>query len=170
MKSVSSNTDGETNAEVVLDELDVQIIEALKLDGRMPVTDIAGIVGSTPSTVRKRMQRLDEMEVMRVVAVTDYYAAGYDVLMAIGVEVASRSSEAVAQELAEFSHVFSVNMVTGQYDIEILVAARDHEELCHIVHDELAQVEGVARLDTAFALDVFKYKSNLATTLETHPS
>ncbi|GAB3103713.1 Lrp/AsnC family transcriptional regulator [Aestuariicella hydrocarbonica] len=153
----------------VLDDLDIRIIEALNIDGRMPVTDIAARVDSTPSTVRKRMQRMDELEVMRVVAITDYYAAGYDVLMAIGVEVENRSAEEVGLELAELDKVFSVNLTTGRFDLEILVAASNHEELSQIVHEELAAVRGISGLDTAFALDVFKYRSNLATTLRSIP-
>jgi len=132
----------------------------------MPVTDIASRVDSTSSTVRKRMQRLEETNTMRVVAVTDYYAAGYDVLLAIGVEVENRSAEEVGLALAQLDHVFSVNMTTGQYDLEILVAAKDHEELCHILHEEFAKIEGIVKLDTAFTVEVLKYQSDITVRLE----
>lgn len=155
-----------SSSEIVLDDLDKRIIDALKIDGRMPVTDIAARVDSTSSTVRKRLQRLEETNSMRVVAVTDFYAAGYDVLLAIGVEVENRSAEEVGMALAELDHVFSVNLTTGQYDLEILVAAKDHEELCHIVHEEFSKIEGIVNLDTAFALDVLKYQTDVVISLE----
>lgn len=146
-------------SDLTLDELDNKIIEALNVDGRMSVTDIAARVGSTSSTVRKRIRRLEDANAMRVVAVTDYFAAGYEVLLAVGVEVEARPAEEVGMELARFPSIFSINMTTGPCDLEILVAVRDHDELCHFLHEELARVEGISKLTPGFAVDVLKYQS-----------
>ena len=89
----------------------------------MSTQDLAKRLGSTPSTVRKRIRSLEENGVMRVVAVTDFAAAGFDLLLAIGIEVEDRNPEAVGRELADLPEVFSVNLTTGPNDLEILVAA-----------------------------------------------
>lgn len=142
-----------------IDALDARILEALAEDGRMSVTEIAARVDATASTVRKRMRRLEEASAMRVIAMTDYYAAGFELLLAIGVEVEKRPAEEVGRALARLPAVFCVNLTTGIHDLEILVAARDHEELCRFLHEELAAVEGIARLTPGFAVDVLKYQS-----------
>ena len=85
---------------VELDDVDNAIIALLREDGRMPYRTIAASVGVTEATVRSRVRRLEESDTMRVVAVTDIGAAGYDMLLAIGVQVESRSPEEVARELA----------------------------------------------------------------------
>ena len=113
---------------MTLDDLDQRILDALREDGRMSVTEIAQRVDSTASTVRKRMRRMEAENGLRVVATTDYYAAGFEILLAVGIEVEGRAAEAVGRELAEFPEVFCVNLTTGSCALELLVGARDHEE------------------------------------------
>ena len=93
---------------------------------------------------------------MRVVAVTDIEAAGYSMLLAIGVQVENRSPEAVARELAELPEVFSVNVAVGAHDVEILVVAEDQAALNELISCRLAAIPGVRRLTPALALDVLK--------------
>ncbi len=144
---------------MTLDPLDTRILDALREDGRMSVTDIAQRVESTASTVRKRMRRLESENGLRVVAMTDYYAAGFEILLAVGIEVEGRSVDQVGRELAGFPEVFCVNVTTGSCALELLVGARDHGELQRFLHEEVINVEGVARLIPAFAVDVLKYES-----------
>lgn len=148
------------NDEVIsLDGVDHKIIEMLQIDGRMSIRDIAQNIGSTSSIVRKRIQRLSDADVMRVVAVTDFKAAGYDLMLAIGIEVENRSAEEVGLELAELDEVFSVNMTTGVHDLDILVAARDFSELSFFMHNKFPKIRGIAKLTPAIAVDVLRYES-----------
>jgi Lrp/AsnC family transcriptional regulator for asnA, asnC and gidA len=98
---------------------------------------------------------------MKVVAVTDFAAAGYDLLLAIGIEVDSRSAEDVAMDLAELPEVFSVNLTTGANDIELLVGARSFDELSVFLHKEAARIEGIGRLFPGLTIEVYKYQSEI---------
>ena len=82
---------------IPLDATDQSIIDLLRSDGRMPYRSIARELGLTENTVRARVRRLEESNTMRVVAVTDIEAAGFSMLLAIGVEVENRPPEAVAR-------------------------------------------------------------------------
>jgi Lrp/AsnC family transcriptional regulator for asnA, asnC and gidA len=139
-----------------LDATDEAIIELLRQDGRMPFRTIARELNIAENTVRARVRRMEISDTMRVVAVTDIEAAGYGMLLAIGVQVEGRSPEAVAREMASIPEVFSVNVVVGAQDIEILVVARDQAELSELISDKLGALEGVRRLTPALALDVLK--------------
>jgi Lrp/AsnC family transcriptional regulator for asnA, asnC and gidA len=77
-------------------------------------------------------------------------------LLAVGVQVEGRSPEEVAQELARFTEVFSVNVVVGAHDLEILVVAEGRPALERLLTERLAGVPGVRRLTPALALDVLK--------------
>ena len=92
-----SETKGKKSTDEVisLDDVDHKIIEMLQIDGRMSIRDIAQNIGSTSSIVRKRIQRLSDADVMRVVAVTDFKAAGFELMLAIGIELENRSAEDV---------------------------------------------------------------------------
>ncbi len=148
-----------TDEPIQLDEIDYRIIELLQIDGRMSIQDIAKSTSSTSSTVRKRIQRMNDANIMRVVAVTDFSAAGYELMLAIGIEVENRRPEEVGLELAELPEVFSVNMTTGVHDLDILVAARDFSELSHFLHEELPNISGIAKLAPGITVDVLRYES-----------
>jgi Lrp/AsnC family transcriptional regulator for asnA, asnC and gidA len=141
---------------IELDDTDNAIIELLRADGRLPYRAIARELGLTESTVRARVRRLEESDTMRVVAVTDIEAAGFTMLLAIGVQVENRSPEQVAREMATIPEVFSVNVVVGAHDVEILVVAEDQAALTQLITGRLAEVAGVRRLTPALAVDVLK--------------
>jgi DNA-binding Lrp family transcriptional regulator len=139
-----------------LDDTDQAIIALLRADGRMPYRAIARELDVSENTVRARVRRMEESDTMRVVAVTDIEAAGYGMLLAIGVQVEGQSPEAVAHEMAVIPEVFSVSVVVGAQDIEILVVAQDQAALNELIANKLGAVPGVRRLTPALALDVLK--------------
>ena len=139
-----------------LDETDQAIIELLRRDGRMPFRAISRELDIAENTVRSRVRRMEESDTMRVVAVTDIEAAGYGMLLAIGVQVEGRAPEAVASDIAQIHEVFSVNVVVGSHDIEILVVAEDRVALNELISNKLGVMPGVRRLTPSLALDVLK--------------
>jgi Lrp/AsnC family transcriptional regulator for asnA, asnC and gidA len=143
-------------AHIDLDAIDQAIIELLRKDGRMPYRAIARVLDIAENTVRARVRRMEESDTMRVVAVTDIEAAGYGMLLAIGVQVEGRAPEAVAREMATIQEVFSVNVVVGAQDIEILVVAQDQAALNELITDKLGAIPGVRRLTPALALEILK--------------
>ena len=143
-------------AHIDLDDTDHAIIDLLRQDGRMPYRAIARALDIAENTVRARVRRMEESDTMRVGAVTDIEAAGYGMLLAIGVQIEGRSPEVVARELAAIPEVFSVNVVVGAQDIEILVVSQDQAALNRLITDKLGPIPGVRRLTPALALEVLK--------------
>ena len=142
-----------------MDDLDRKIIAELKKDGRQSAQSIAEVVDASGVTVRSRIKALETEGLLKVVAVTDFAAAGFGVVLAIGVEVERRKPEDVAADLAKFDRVLAVNLTTGANDIELLVGVADMASLSQFFEEEVGAVEGVGRLSTAVALEVFKYQS-----------
>jgi Lrp/AsnC family transcriptional regulator, leucine-responsive regulatory protein len=145
-----------------LDDLDRKIIAVLKADGRATNQQIASSLEIAAATVSMRIRRLEDLNALRVVAVTDFGALGYKVLLAIGVEVKGRSAEDVGKELAKLSEVFAVHLVTGAVDIEILVALREFEELQEFLLRGVAKIRGISSLTPAIAVDIIKYNFDQA--------
>lgn len=145
-----------------LDDVDRKIIAVLKADGRATNQQIAGSLKIAAATVSMRIRRMEELNAMRVVAVTDFAALGYKMLLAIGVEVRGRPAEDVAKELAKLHEVFAVHLVTGACDIEILVALREFEDLKDFLLTDVAKIRGVNSLTPAIAVDVIKYNFDQA--------
>jgi len=145
-----------SNAE--LDWIDLGIIQSLQDNGRATNLEIAEALNISPATVSARIRRLEETHAMRVVAVTDFAAHGLNILIAVGVQVHGRRAEDVARELAAFPEVFSINLMTGSYDLELLVALREFEDINIFLYEHVANVAGVHRLDPGIAVDVLKFQ------------
>ncbi|ROS05620.1 Lrp/AsnC family transcriptional regulator for asnA, asnC and gidA [Sinobacterium caligoides] len=144
---------------LALDDVDYQIIALLRTDGRMPYRSLAKELGLTEATVRARVKRLEESETMRVVAVTDIEAAGFGMLLAVGVQVEGRPALDVSTDLAKVEGVYSVSQVVGSHDIEVLSIAQDQQAVDAMLR-QLAEVKGVRKIMPSMAVDVLKNQPN----------
>ena len=123
---------------------------------------IAEQLGLTATTVSSRIRRLEDANQLRVVAVSDFAAHGYDVLMQLAIEVDSRPASEVAIELAEFPEVFAIHIVTGRYDIDALVVLRDFEDMSLFLLDRLGTIRGIRRITPSIAVDILRYQFDVA--------
>ncbi len=144
------------------DDTDRKILDLLKADGRATNQKIARLLKISAATVGARIRQMEDANAMKVVAATDFAAFGYNILLAIGVEVQGRSAEAVASDLAALPQVLSINLVTGAKDIEILLAAREFSELSDFVLNRVAAIPGIRSLSPAIAVDIVKYDFDVA--------
>lgn len=152
---------GKTYSAPSLDELDSGILELLRANGRATNQEIAEKLSVTAATVSSRLRRMEDARVMRVVAVTDFAAHGYNVLIALGVKVAGRRIRDVAKDLAELPEVLSVNVMNGAHEIELLVALHDFSEINMLLSDHIASVEGVYEISPGIAADIVKFEFNV---------
>lgn len=152
---------GRTSPPTVLDALDNGIIDLLRVNGRATNQEIAERLSVTAATVSSRLRRLEEMGASRVVAVSDFAAHDYNVLIAVGVKVSGREVKDVARDLARLPEVFSVNIMNGAHDIEMLVALHDFSEINLFLLDHVAGIAGVDALAPGIAADIVKFEFNV---------
>lgn len=153
---------GERSVKIDLDEVDQKIIALLRKDGRATNQELARRLRMAAATVSARIRRLEANKAMKVVAVTDFAAIGYKVLLAVGVQVQGRPAEHVAQDLARLPEVFSVHVVTGARDIETLVALHDFDELHSLLLRDIAKIKGIRGIECGIAAEVVKYNFEVA--------
>jgi Lrp/AsnC family transcriptional regulator for asnA, asnC and gidA len=134
-----------------IDETDASIILQLQTDGRRSYTRIAGELELSESAVRRRLQRLMEEGVVRVVALTDRGLLGLDVHALIGVRV-SGDVEKLATVIAEIDEVERTAITTGPYDLIVEVACEDNDHLLSVVNRGLRKLPGVESMTTMTVL------------------
>ena len=147
---------------IELDAIDQKIIAILRKDGRATNQELARRLGMAAATVSSLIRRLEAAKAMKVVAVTDFAALGYRVLIAVGVQVQGRPAEQVANEIARLPEVFSVHVVTGARDIETLVALHDFDELHSLLLRDFAEIKGIRSIECGIAADIVKYNFEVA--------
>jgi len=145
-----------------IDDVDRAIVEQLRINGRATNQQIAHELGLTATTVSARIRRMEEADKLRVVAVSDFSAHGYNVLMEVAIEVDGRPAADVVAELAQFPEVFAAHLVTGRYDIDLVVVLRDFDELPQLFLEKCAKIDGIRSMVPAIAVDIIKYKFDVA--------
>ena len=61
----------------------------------------------------------------------------------------------VAEQLVEFDGVSEVYSVAGQYDLVVVIRARDDDQIATLVTEQLLQVEGLLASETLIAFRTF---------------
>lgn len=125
-----------------IDETDAAIILQLQTDGRRSYTRIAGELELSESAVRRRLQRLMEDGVVRVVAMTDRRQLGLEVHAMIGLGV-SGDVEKLAKVITEIDEVERTAITTGPYDLIVEVACADNDHLLSVLNHGLRKLPGV---------------------------
>ena len=79
------------------DATDLNIVEQLRRNGRANNQQVAETLGLTATTVSTRIKRMEDADQLRVVAVSDFSAHGFNVLQRVWVEVDGRPASEVAR-------------------------------------------------------------------------
>ena len=117
---------------------------------------MARSLGVSEGTVRRRLSRLLQEQVIRVVAIAEPHQLGYHTSAFIGLQVDPARVEAVAAQLASLVETEQVAITTGTYDIFIWVNLASAEALASFLHTKVGTVEGVRHTETFVTLQIKK--------------
>jgi Lrp/AsnC family transcriptional regulator for asnA, asnC and gidA len=144
-------------ARAEVDELDRRIIRILQRNGRTSNTDVARALDVTETTVRKRIARLIEEDLVNVVAVPTPTAVGMTVSAILGISVRLPHLHEVADRMVAYPEVRYVGMSTGRYDVIVEAFFHDQEHLLDFVSKQLGGLPGVTGVETSLILKVAKF-------------
>ncbi len=139
-----------------LDRTDLAIIEQLRDDGRRSNVDLAASIGVTEATVRRRLQRLMDEDLVQIMAVTNPRKLGYTIDAAVQVRVQGSRVLEIAEQVAAMPEVRMVACTTGPFDIEAVGMFKNQEELFAFVTERVATIPGVESTSTIIYLKVVK--------------
>jgi Lrp/AsnC family transcriptional regulator, regulator for asnA, asnC and gidA len=118
-------------------------------NGRTSSAEITRRIGHVSErAVRYRIDRLIRSNVIRVSAVVNPQAIGFNVMADVIIEVSPGQLQKVAERLVEFENVSYCAGSVGEGDLSIQVYARDTEELLQFVNEVVGTVSGVVRTKT----------------------
>lgn len=160
----SREADGDRSPKLVadakvraVDSLDRRIITLLQTDGRRANTEIARALDVTETTVRKRIARLLDENLINIVAVPTPTAVGMNLSAIIGISVDLTAMHAIGDQLRGYPEVRYVGMSAGRYDVMLEAFFTDQEHLLDFVTDKLGTIEGIEKVETSIILKVVKF-------------
>jgi Lrp/AsnC family transcriptional regulator for asnA, asnC and gidA len=144
--------------QIAIDQLDRDIMRLLQEDGRKSFREIARQLETSEGTVRARVRRLKDAEVLRFLALVDPSALGQSMLVVVLVHLHPGQHDEVVAALVDLPEVGYVATTFGRCDLILEVLATSSEEAWHFVNYQLRTLSGVASVEPTTILKVHKYK------------
>jgi DNA-binding Lrp family transcriptional regulator len=127
-----------------LDATDRRILDALSADGRMSVRSLAEALHISRANAYTRVERLKENGVIRgFTAVVDPVASGMGTSAYVTLNLRQTDWRQIRERLCALPGVAHIGLVGGEFDVVLLVRARDNEDLRRLVLDEIQGMPGV---------------------------
>lgn len=137
------------------------ILKILEKDGRITASQIADMLQKPVDDVEKVVAWAEQNGIIRrYKAVVDWEKAGEQRVFAfIDVEVTPTRGvgfDDVAERIYNFPEVVSVYLVSGQYDLRVVVQGSTMQEVANFVSQKLATVDRVHATASHFVLRRYK--------------
>ena len=144
-----------------MQSLQMQLLHLLQEDCRLPLEKLAVMTGSTVETVATVIADMERSGIiLRYAPVINWDKTDRERVEAmIEVRVTPQRDmgfDAVAKRIYRFEEVKSVYLMSGGYDLLVLVEARTLKELALFVSEKLSPLEMVTGTATSFVLKRYK--------------
>ena len=130
-----------------IDQTNIDIIRELK-EGKKSFKKIADKLAITENTVRSRVNKLQDEGVLEIGGlVAPAMLPGHRTVI-IGIKLSEMNLVDKGKEISNLKGVISVSVVTGRYDLMVLVLFKKGFGLLEFYTEEISKVEGVSSVET----------------------
>jgi DNA-binding Lrp family transcriptional regulator len=137
-----------------LDPIDRRMVEALHVDGRVSVTELAERVQISRANAYSRFERLEHEGVIDGFgARIDPRRVGLDIAALITITAEQHAWRGLREELLAMPEVDYFALTTGEFDMVVLVRAPDVETLRDVVLVRLQNMPDIKATRTILVLD-----------------
>ena len=140
-----------------MDSKDMKILNILMKDGRRPYTEIAKELGTSESSIRKRVRKMEDEGIIKGYKVeVEPSKIGYGVVALTGFDTSPEDFLTDANKLCEFDEVKKVWTSSGDHMIMTEILARDGRELSEILFNKVGIIEGIKKVFPAIIFELLK--------------
>jgi Lrp/AsnC family transcriptional regulator for asnA, asnC and gidA len=139
-----------------IDNLDLEIMKILQIDGRKSFRDIASILNKPESTIRSRYNQLIDNKALKVVAIPEPKVVGLDTMVIICLKMELVYLQTAAEKISKFKEVRFVACTSGGYDLILQVYMKSNDELVDFITNKLSKIDGIKEYNFSIELKLFK--------------
>ncbi|MDD4238581.1 MAG: Lrp/AsnC family transcriptional regulator [Desulfotomaculaceae bacterium] len=143
-----------------------EILEILKADGRITPRQIAIMLDRDEAEVAATIKEMEEKKI-----ILGYFTLinldkvkGERVSAIIEVKLSPQREvgfDAIAERIYRFPEVSSVRLMSGSYDLSVMINGHTLQEVAYFVSNKLATIENVISTSTHFVLKTYKYHGTI---------
>lgn len=148
---------------IQVDEKDLLLLHLLEENSQITTQELAVMVGVEEEEAGGRIRRMEESRIIRkYTTIIDWERAGNGEVSAI-IELKVNPErdfgyDRIAERIARFRQVRSVRLITGIYDIQLVVTGRSMGEIARFVSEQIAPMDRIR--ETATHIIMKSYKEN----------
>ena len=138
-----------------------QLLKLLEDNARLPIEDIATMLNKSPAEVAAMIDLARAQGIIKgYKTLVDWEKAGVNRVEAV-IELnvspkKSRGFDEIAATIAAFDEVESVLLMSGGYDLQLVVSGRSFQEVALFVAKRLSPLDDVRSTATHFVLRTYK--------------
>ncbi|MDO9539224.1 MAG: Lrp/AsnC family transcriptional regulator, partial [Methanocalculus sp.] len=144
-----------------MDATDREILRVLESDSRVGDKDLGTMLNLSQSEVRARISVLEKAGILRkYTAIIDWKKAGEEGVVAlVEVKVSPEREygyDRIADRISRFPEVKSLRLVTGTYDLQLIVTGKTMQEIAEFVSGQIASLENIRETVTHIVMKTYK--------------
>ena len=136
-----------------------EILDLLRENARLSVEDIAAMTKKTPDEVAKLEADGIILKYAAIINPEKNASAKDKVCAEIEIQVTPQREhgfDAIADKIYRFPQVKSLYLMSGGYDLKVIIEGDSLQEVAFFVSSKLATLEGVRSTKTCFILKTYK--------------
>jgi DNA-binding Lrp family transcriptional regulator len=139
-----------------LDELDLAICAALGEDGRLPFKEVSRQVGTSESTVARRVDSLVRRGCLRFRTLAEPAVFGYALEFMLWLSVVPGELDRAGQQLAAHPGTKYLSATTGRFNLVGQIVLRHYAELYRHTTDVVGALPGLREADVTLQVSTLK--------------
>jgi len=153
-----------------IDDLDARIISILQSDGRISNTDIAKMLAVSEATVRGRIKRLIDDDIIQIVAVSNPLKLGFEITGDLYISVDMTKIKNVLNAISKFKELWYIVVTTGKSNLNAEFVVKNLEDLHDLVYNRISHIDGVQQVETSIIMKYVKRRYDFGTPLDARRS
>lgn len=138
-----------------------EILEILENNARIDIEELAEMTGKSKEEVKEIITQLEENGIiMKYKTLINWEKTGKEQVFAIiDVKVnlnRETGYDKIAHRIAKFPEVHSVRLVSGDYDLQVVVKGKNMKEVAFFVAEKISTLPQVTDTNTHFVLRTYK--------------
>ncbi len=127
----------------MFDDLDYRIIKKLQQNSRQSAKQIATDLKVNDRTVRKRLDRMIEMDIGRFALILDPVKFGYGLSVDIFLEIEKEREEAIIEELLKVTQISYMAFGMDSNELSLEAKFKSTEQLYDFIRNDIPAIKGV---------------------------
>jgi Lrp/AsnC family transcriptional regulator for asnA, asnC and gidA len=140
----------------VIDDMDSKIIALLEQNGRIPNTELAKKLKISETTARKRIKRLVDNDLIKIVAIRNRTKLGYGTNGNIRIRADTKKTKMIASKLSKMDEIWYIAQLAGSDEFDLEFSVKSQYDLL-ILLDKINKIDGIISTRPSIRLQLVKH-------------